>query len=135
MEEELWVAKDRPRLINFDFAAPPPLPENQNIITLHAVLEHVVDPVSVVQSAHEILEPGGYLLLTPTSDAAKPVLEFLAFKLKLISRQEDRPITNSISTRDSLSLFKGTVWSILRGRAPVFPIWTEQSSGCQESHR
>lgn len=85
---DLWVAKDHPRLIAFDFASPPPLPVIPNIVTMHAVLEHVANPRAAVQYAYDILEPGGYLLLTVPSNAAKPVLEFLAFKLKLVSQQE-----------------------------------------------
>jgi 2-polyprenyl-3-methyl-5-hydroxy-6-metoxy-1,4-benzoquinol methylase len=83
-----WVAKENPRLVTFDFASPPALPERPNLVTMHAVLEHLNDPGAAVHYVYETLEPGGYLLLTAPSNAAKPILEFLAFKLKVISRQE-----------------------------------------------
>jgi SAM-dependent methyltransferase len=85
---DLCVANDHPRLIAFDFAAPPPLPVKPNVVTMHAVLEHLTNPGEVLRYVYEILEPGGYLLLTVPSNAAKPVLEFLAFNLKLISQRE-----------------------------------------------
>ncbi|MCS6885425.1 MAG: methyltransferase domain-containing protein [Acidobacteriota bacterium] len=79
---------DRPELFRFDLSNPGTLPFSPNLVTLHAVLEHIYDPVAVVRYVHSILRPGGYFLLTAPSPAAKPILELLAFRLGLICRTE-----------------------------------------------
>ena len=59
-------------------------------VTSRAVLEHSpLDQVSVLfREFHRILEDGGSVLLTTPTPASKPLLEFLAFKLKIISGPE-----------------------------------------------
>lgn len=59
-------------------------------VTILAVLEHIQpDQVSVLfREFHRILKEGGSVLLTTPTPAAKPLLEFLAFKLKIISGPE-----------------------------------------------
>ena len=55
-----------------------------------AVIEHLpVDEVlSHLRDIGACLRPGGTLVLTTPTPAAKPVLEFLAFRLGVISQQE-----------------------------------------------
>lgn len=66
-----------------------PLESNSvNCITMLALLEHLNDYTGVLKEALRILEPGGRVLLTTPTPAAQPVLEFLAFKLGIISRDE-----------------------------------------------
>ncbi len=55
-----------------------------NVITCLAVLEHVNDPLKLLKGIQYLLEQKGVLLLTVPSWKAKPILEFLAFKLRLI---------------------------------------------------
>jgi len=59
-------------------------------VTILAVLEHIpLDAVNVLfREFHRILKPGGSVLLTTPTPAAKPLLEFLAFRLKIISGPE-----------------------------------------------
>lgn len=59
-------------------------------ITILAVLEHIpLDQVSVLfREFHRILKDGGSVLLTTPTPDSKPLLEFLAFKLKIISGPE-----------------------------------------------
>ena len=59
-------------------------------VTILAVLEHIpLDQVSVLfREFHRILKDGGSVLLTTPTPASKPLLEFLAFKLKIISGPE-----------------------------------------------
>jgi len=59
-------------------------------VTILAVLEHIaldeVDPL--FREFRRILADGGRVLITTPTPAAKPVLEFLAFKLHVISKPE-----------------------------------------------
>lgn len=59
-------------------------------VTLLAVLEHIpLDQVGVLfREFRRILKDGGSVLLTTPTPAAKPLLEFLAFKLRIISGPE-----------------------------------------------
>jgi cyclopropane fatty-acyl-phospholipid synthase-like methyltransferase len=59
-------------------------------ITILAVLEHIpLDQVGVLfREFRRILKDGGRVLLTTPTPASKPLLEFLAFKLKIISGPE-----------------------------------------------
>ena len=59
-------------------------------VTILAVLEHIPpDQVGVLfREFHRILKDDGQVLLTTPTPASRPVLEFLAFKLKIISGPE-----------------------------------------------
>jgi cyclopropane fatty-acyl-phospholipid synthase-like methyltransferase len=59
-------------------------------ITILAVLEHIpLDQVDTLFGEfHRILKDGGSVLLTTPTPASKPLLEFLAFKLRIISGPE-----------------------------------------------
>ncbi|MCB1103220.1 MAG: class I SAM-dependent methyltransferase [Opitutaceae bacterium] len=59
-------------------------------ITILAVLEHIpLDQVDgLFAEFNRILHPGGSVLLTTPTPMSKPLLEFLAFKLKVISAPE-----------------------------------------------
>ena len=58
------------------------------VITMLAVLEHLAQPEDILRDIRRILVPGGELVLTAPSKAAQPVLEFLAFRLGVVSREE-----------------------------------------------
>ena len=59
-------------------------------VTILAVLEHI--PLGQVDALflefRRLLRPGGTVLLTTPTPASRPVLEFLAFKLRVISGPE-----------------------------------------------
>lgn len=66
-----------------------PLKSNYaDFVTLSAVLEHLDDPTSILKEAHRILKKGGTILITVPTPVAKPIAEFLAFRLGLISVRE-----------------------------------------------
>lgn len=56
-------------------------------VSLLAVLEHLEHPETVLQEILRVLRPGGAVLLTVPTVHAKPVLEFLGFRLGVISRE------------------------------------------------
>jgi len=59
-------------------------------VSILAVLEHIpVDEVDILfREFHRVLAPGGQVLLTTPTPAAKPLLDFLAFRLNVISKPE-----------------------------------------------
>ena len=68
-----------------------PLPFNDNqfdIAVSLANLEHLNNPQQMFNEIYRVLNKKGILLLTTPSIYAKPVLEFLALKLKVIDEQE-----------------------------------------------
>ena len=60
------------------------------MISILAVLEHIpLDQVDVLfREFSRVLAPDGRILITTPTPAAKPVLDFLAFKLHVISEPE-----------------------------------------------
>lgn len=61
-----------------------------DIVTMLAVLEHLEDPEGMASEIHRVLRPAGMLLLTVPSNAARPVLELLAYRLHVIDEAEIR---------------------------------------------
>jgi len=59
-----------------------------DFITMLAVMEHLEDDKMILKECMRLLRPGGGLLITVPSWYAKPVLEFLSFKLNLINPAE-----------------------------------------------
>lgn len=68
-----------------------PFPENSfEVVTMLAVLEHLDNPAEVVKEALRVLTPGGIFAGTVPSKAAKPVLEFLSYRLGIVNPDEIR---------------------------------------------
>lgn len=59
-----------------------------DVVTMLAVLEHLSHPIDILKDVCRVLAPSGCLVLTVPSKAAQPVLEFLAFRLGVVSREE-----------------------------------------------
>ncbi|HOO80868.1 MAG TPA: class I SAM-dependent methyltransferase [Lachnospiraceae bacterium] len=56
-------------------------------VFLLAVIEHLEQDNGLITEASRVLKPGGLLIITTPTPAAKPVLEFLSYKLHIISRE------------------------------------------------
>ena len=87
-------------------------------VTLLAVLEHIpLDQVDVLfREFQRILIPGGSILITTPTPLARPVLEFLAFRLKVISAPEiaDHRHYYSRTDLDGLARRHGLAFSAYR---------------------
>lgn len=59
-----------------------------DLVTMLAVLEHLAQPEAILTEIRRVLSPGGELVLTVPSKAARPILEFLAFRLGLVNPDE-----------------------------------------------
>ena len=62
--------------------------DSVDLVTCVAVIEHVDRPDVLLAEAHRVLRPGGTLVVTTPSEQAKPVLEHLFVRLRLIDPQE-----------------------------------------------
>lgn len=62
--------------------------ESFDIVTMLAVLEHLSDPLRMMSETERVLKKEGRLVLTVPSKIAKPVLEFLAYRLHIVSEVE-----------------------------------------------
>ena len=74
--------------LNLDIESIPLKDESVDTVVSLAVLEHLENPLHLIKEAYRILKKGGSLLLTTPTPLAKPVLEFLAYRLCLISKRE-----------------------------------------------
>ena len=62
--------------------------EEADMITALALIEHLDTPEHLLNESFRILKHGGKLILTTPSPWAKPILDFLAHRLRIISRRE-----------------------------------------------
>jgi ubiquinone/menaquinone biosynthesis C-methylase UbiE len=68
-----------------------PFPDNYfDVVTMLAVLEHIEKEKEILEEVYRVLIPGGRLILTVPSIWSQPVLEFLSYKLKIVSEMEIR---------------------------------------------
>ena len=69
--------------------APLPLPDaSVDVVSCLAVIEHVDRPDVLVAEAQRILRPGGVLVVTTPAAQAKPILELISVRLRLIDPTE-----------------------------------------------
>ncbi|MEQ9483186.1 class I SAM-dependent methyltransferase [Coleofasciculus sp. F4-SAH-05] len=61
-----------------------------DVITMLAVLEHIEYEKEILQEIYRILVPSGKLIITVPSIWSQPILEFLAYRLKIVSEAEIR---------------------------------------------
>lgn len=72
----------------FDGAMLPFSNDSFDCVTMLAVLEHLEHREKILNEAYRILKPGGILLITVPTWAAKPVLEFLSLRIGVVSSEE-----------------------------------------------
>ncbi len=99
LREQLAIASDRDLGVGLglEYARPRrgaaddalPLPDDSvDLVTCNAVIEHVERPDILLAESHRVLRPGGKLVVTTPSRQAKPVLELISLRLRLIDPAE-----------------------------------------------
>jgi ubiquinone/menaquinone biosynthesis C-methylase UbiE len=88
--------------------------ESFNVVTMLAVLEHLSEPLSMVRETERILKKGGRLVLTVPSKIAKPVLEFLAYRVGNVSVTEIRDHKQYFNYGELEKLFSQTTMTVER---------------------
>jgi len=87
-----------------------------DVVTLLAVLEHLAHPRAMIEEIARVLKPGGQVVLTVPSTAAKPVLEFLAYRVGVVSEAEIRDHKQYYNRRLLQSLLRDSGLDIERHR-------------------
>jgi 2-polyprenyl-3-methyl-5-hydroxy-6-metoxy-1,4-benzoquinol methylase len=82
------------------------------VVTMLAVLEHLDYPFEIASEIFRVLQPNGRLIITVPSKYSKPVLEFMAFKLKIISYDEIKDHKKYFNKLDIYELFQSVGFRI-----------------------
>lgn len=78
--------------------------ESADLIVGFAFLEHIDDPQKTLLETVRVLKKGGKAIFTTPTKAAKPVLEFLSYRLGLVSRREIEEHKQYFQKEDLLNL-------------------------------
>jgi len=109
------ISKENLKLINFEIQKQIPLPdESINCLTMLAVLEHLDYPEQILKECWRVLKKNGYLIITVPSPIADPVLNFLAYKLKLIENKEIDDHKHYFSIKKLDEILKQTGFQVLK---------------------
>ena len=80
-----------------------------DVVSLMAVLEHLEKPLDILKEIHRVLRKeggvSGVLVGTVPSKAAKPVLEFLSYKLGIVNEAEIRDHKQYFNKKDLAEIF------------------------------
>lgn len=76
-----------------------------DVVTAFALLEHLAAPEHFIREIHRVLKTGGCCLLTTPAPRARPVLEFLAYRLKVISEKDIRDHAHYFTRQQLRDLF------------------------------
>jgi len=76
-----------------------------DVVSLMAVLEHLEHPLDILREIRRVLKKEGILVGTVPSKAAKPVLEFLSYKLGIVNEAEIRDHKQYFNKKDLVKIF------------------------------
>ena len=84
-----------------------PIPKDSiDVVFLNAVLEHLTEPKYVLTEALSLLKNEGKIVMTTPTPLAKPILEFMAYKLHIINEAEIREHVHYYTREDIETLVK-----------------------------
>jgi ubiquinone/menaquinone biosynthesis C-methylase UbiE len=95
-----------------------------DVVTLMAVLEHLEKPLQILREIRRVLKKpgvsggvdGGILVGTVPSKAAKPVLEILSYRLKIVNEAEIRDHKRYFDKKDLVEIFAEAGFEKVRHR-------------------
>lgn len=62
--------------------------ESCDVVFMVAVLEHLLEPNQVIADCYRMLKHGGHIVITTPTPLSKGLLEYMAFKIHVISEEE-----------------------------------------------
>lgn len=80
--------------------------EKADCVFMLAVLEHLPVDTPLLSEAVRVLKRNGYFIVTTPAPAAKPVLEFLSFRLHLVSEESIREHQHYYSKKELQNLMR-----------------------------
>ena len=98
---------DEPRLKTYEMTLADRLPFEDasfDFITMLAVMEHLENDEQILRECVRLLKRGGGVLITVPSRYAKPVLEFLSYRVGIINPDEIRDHKRYYNRADLLGL-------------------------------
>lgn len=103
------------RFIKADLTQPLSLRDGEfDIVLLLAVIEHLESPDLILGEIWRILKPGGRLILTTPAPRSKKLLEFLAFRLEIISGEGVLDHKHYYSGQELINLLRKFNFRILK---------------------
>ncbi len=88
--------------------------DSVDYITMLAVLEHLSFPEVILEECFRILKKNGRLIITTPLPVSKSILEFLAFKLRVLSREEIGEHINYFSLPQLKNILEKIGFSLLK---------------------
>jgi ubiquinone/menaquinone biosynthesis C-methylase UbiE len=92
-----------------------------DVVSLMAVLEHLEKPLDILYEIRRVLRPHGILIGTVPSKFAKPVLEFLSYRLGIVNEAEIRDHKQYFNKKDLAEIFSKAGFGNVRHR--YFQFW------------
>lgn len=80
--------------------------KNIDQVFILAVLEHLHFPKSTLGKAYDSMKSGGEIFITTPSTVSRPILEFLAFRMRIIDEEEIRDHKKYFTKNELLQLFQ-----------------------------
>lgn len=103
-----YLKNDKVKLVKTPLKTKIPLRSSSvDIVTGFAFLEHIDNPSEMLIESIRILKSGGKAIFTTPSDNSKGILEFLSFKLNLISAREIKEHKNYFNKSTLIELLGG----------------------------
>jgi SAM-dependent methyltransferase len=87
-----------------------PLDNKADIVIATAIFEHIHNITALINFIYITLKPKGILLATVPSIRAKPVLECMAYRLKIIDRTEIDDHKQYYNKKTLVSLLRNHKW-------------------------
>jgi len=114
---DLSVNKNIANLIEHDLNTTLPFKDKTfDVVMSLANLEHLNNPEFNIKEIGRVLKDDGIVLLTTPSTYSKPILEFLSFKLHLISVDEIRDHKNYFNKSILVKIFKSNGFKNVKHR-------------------
>lgn len=79
-----------------------------DVVTMIAVLEHLTNPQEILSESFRVLKDDGRLILTTPTPLAKPILEILAYKLRLINKNDIKEHKDYFWPKDVKKMLSGS---------------------------